>query len=391
MAGGIRDVAADYANVDDPALALAAEGDRLPLHEVLLAVDAHCHDQAAGGNRSPDVGGQGAAIAQLLPGHRLAGRLVGQAAGVVEEGLLGGGIALGLQPGAGDPGPALQGRVGAPDPEAAMIGLGLGVLRAPLQAALHGLQLVLADLGAAADAGEVRIVGILLDGGQHVGPLEHLHPAALGVGAGHEGQLLAAGLEALGDAAARVHQRRRDLQDLGELVGLGAAVGLGLRIAGGVHLPLGQVVLALALDGDLRQRRWRVGAGDQKGAAAVGALLVVDAVGRVAAPLREQPRQGRRGPEHRLQLHPRPAGGVVVGRVGVEEVARILVQRAQGEDVGDRGLAELGRAAQGDVAAGVLRAQRRQDLVELRERLAAVGAREGALPLREDDVVLGPG
>jgi hypothetical protein len=61
----------------------------------------------------------------------------------------------------------------------------------------------------------------------------------------HIGIFLAAGLEVLGDAAARHHQRRRDLQHLGELDGARAAVGLRLRIAGGVQIPFRQVVLDL--------------------------------------------------------------------------------------------------------------------------------------------------
>src|SRR5581483_11820582 len=110
-------------------------------------------------------------------------------------------------------------------------GLGLGVVRAPLDPALHLAQLVLADLAAAVDASEVRILGVLFDGGQHIGPLEHLMFAALQ--AGQIGPLLAPLAKAAGDPASGPQQRGGDLEQLGELGGARAAVGLFFRVAAG--------------------------------------------------------------------------------------------------------------------------------------------------------------
>ena len=209
---------------------------------------------------------------------------------------------------------------------------------------------------------------------QHIVPLEDLHFAA--VRAWNVGILLGAGFEIAADPTAGNDQRRRHLEDLRELDRAGSVVGLRFRIAGGIHLPFRQVILDLEMDCHLRQGGRRIGTGDQERCQAVLAFLVGDAVGTIAGPLRKHLANRGRRPHERRQLHLRPAPRVIVGRMGVEEIAFPHHQRAAGEDVGDRRLADLRRSFHRDEAAWIIGRQRPQDLVEIRKQLAVIAARE---------------
>jgi len=132
---------------------------------------------------------------------------------------------------------------------------GGAVLRDPRKAVQHLLTMALLDNSAAARADEIRALGPLE---MEVGPLKHMRVLAMWTP--DKGHFLRAGLEVPGDLAARKRERRRDLEDLGELTSARAAVGLRLRIAGAVGLPFRQVVLELKGRRQLRERRGGVGA-----------------------------------------------------------------------------------------------------------------------------------
>ena len=69
----------------------------------------------------------------------------------------------------------------------------------------------------------------------------------------------------------------------------------------------------------------------------------------------------------------RPAAGVLLGRVDVEEVAGVEVQRAEGEHGRDDRAADLRALADGDDAAGAVRPQGLVNLVNGRNRFGLYG------------------
>lgn len=273
-----------------------------------------------------------------------------------------------------------------------MAAAALRIFGNPLRAVFrlhHPFAMVLVDLAAAMDADEMRLLGMLgIDVIPHVLPAQLLQ--LLAVRTGDMVGLLRPFLIVRRDLAARRYHRRRDLEDLAVEERLAAAVRLHLRITSLVHLPLGKIVLDLLSRRDHRQACRRVGAGRLDGAAPVDAFLVEHRVARIAAVLREQLGDRRHLAHQRHQLRLRPAGGVLLGRVDIEEIAGRHVERAEREDVGADGTADLRRLRQADDVARIFRRQRSQDLREERHQVFVVRPRMVRDAFREHDVPLRP-
>jgi hypothetical protein len=104
------------------------------------------------------------------------------------------------------------------------------------------------------------------------------------------------------------------------------------------------------------------------------------------ASARSQVSEAAAAADHRRQLDARLAAGILLRRVDVEEVARIEVERAEGEHGRDDRAANLRALADGDDATGVVGAERLVDLGEWPEAVRVVGARELRLAVGEADV-----
>ncbi|MCY1531348.1 hypothetical protein D9M68_665710 [compost metagenome] len=341
-----------------------------------------------------------AAVTQNFPIDRLVVGLIGKTEPVVEERLLGSGAIVPLlrstglkrKPFSRQVLPAFKRRVRHPDPKRAMSARPFGILGDPLRAVFrphHPFAVMLVDLATATDADEVRIFRMLgIDMIPHVFPTQLLQLAA--VRARNVIALLRSLAIVCRDLASRLDHRRRDLEDLGVEEGLAATVRLDFRVAGLVHLPLGKVVLDLLSRRDHRQARRRVGAGRLDGTASVDALLVEHRVAGITAVLREQFGDVRHLAHQRHQLRLRPTPCVLLCRVDVEKIAGRHIKRAEREDVGTDGAADLRRLRQADDIARVLGRQRPKDLREERDQVFVVRPRMVRDALREHDVPLGP-
>jgi hypothetical protein len=156
--------------------------------------------------------------------------------------------------------------------------------------------------------------------------------------------------------------------------------------------PLGEVVLHLARRRHLAQRALGVGARDHDPAAAVDALLQQHAVGGIAALARGEDllEAGLAAADEGLPLGLHPLKRIGLGRVVVDQRARIHVLAAADEGLRGRGLADgLRRAGEHDDARPVLRRERLVDQHVPRMVAPVVGAGLRAL-VAEDDVLLGP-